>query len=287
MRFILALFIFSLSTTNVFAIGGGGGEGGGQETNGGDGFVAEYLHVFDNLMKELPNKIILPNGKIIFKQRLINGRLESRYASVEYLILESIEKGASNQPYLTPPTITISRTFWKALTLEGKRLLTLHEQLFIAGYDDTDYSYSSAAYDRIVNGQTYDKIVLNSSLATCDEQFFDRLSKADFDESFPSLDQQNAAFYAATIVGCLDFIKLWAQWGKNVNQCILYTPLSAVVQSNRIKDFPTRFEILKTLVQAGALPNLECSLRQSACKMAKVKFEYPENQILFKLMKCK
>lgn len=117
----------------------------GIQTNGGDGIVAEFLAIFDNLYFELSHTN-LNSDKV--KGTQILAAMNSKRAHLELkstpeLSIDNIAKDAINYPELNPPLIEISQISWSRLSRVQKAQLVLHEMLPIAGYADHDYALSS------------------------------------------------------------------------------------------------------------------------------------------------
>lgn len=143
---LASLFFFTfLIGQNVFAIGGD------HAGNGGDAVVQEFISFGRETVKLLPyleTKIISEDQKAALKKAILNAKIESQ----ERLFLGSKPVDAINYP--SEMRIEVSRSRWqvsRADVYNAHWALALHEYLWLAGINDTNYVVSNPLFTDLLS----------------------------------------------------------------------------------------------------------------------------------------
>ncbi|MEK2645836.1 hypothetical protein [Bdellovibrio sp. BCCA] len=244
------LFSFLLPTTSFAYIRNG------TETNGGDGFVADFYRVLDNTIKILNSKSLEDIEQVqlieIKKQR---SNLD--VISAPSVFLNDKELSAINNPYFSPPRITISQKFWQGFSEEQKIQLVLHEMLPVVGFSDHDYKFSGALMAKILPS-SQDLATIYDLIDTCS------LSRIDsFDmNTLKFAKKLNYLIHSAALKGCGTFVKKAVQSGWDIDYCwkqkTSYQDLDATAFNSPDQLFVkwTTLDVLKSL---GANPLKICT----------------------------
>lgn len=269
---ILALLgIFTLLPTQGFCRGG-------EETNGGDGVVAEFFFAFDNIISLFPEDLHYSETLVFTKKDLRATRQTVSVSSAPNLYLNDKEVMAINKPYANPPSITISQSLWKNLDFDAKQHLVLHEILPILGHQDKDYGYSSWISQRIFRSNSQGWLNTLQALRACRREAIQSLTWGHLQR----LDSQyslNEVLNTGLYQGCAILYTRLFEIGVPANTCInetsddmqFSTALSFMIR--KLKQEPEIFwelDIFKSqvqrMIQLGADPHLKCHRNDlSAC----------------------
>lgn len=222
----------------------------GQETNGGDGFAAEFLIELDSLLEQMPMTLILADGSPLKSSVLINARNAVRVSSAPQLILNGVEVAAINRPYATPPEIVVSRSLWRELSKEQRSHLTLHEILPVAGIFDADYKNSSQIYSQLRSGFAVTFSSMLKVVDNCDTGAIQQLSRTSFKKSLTP-PQMTSLLFTALNNKCRALVEKYLLWSIPMDHCMgQRSTLMIYMQSNWIQAAES-LHILQLLVDAG------------------------------------
>ncbi|MDG0815804.1 hypothetical protein [Bdellovibrio svalbardensis] len=246
---ILALLFWLILPHTSFALNSG------TETNGGDGFVADFLRVADSTFRELESKPLSDTERVQL-QKLKNQRWNLDVVSSPSVSLNGKDLSAINNPSFSPPKITISQKYWNKFSDEQKAQLVLHEMLPIVGYPDQDYKLSGALMIKLLQS-TQDLSTIYDLVETCSYLQIDR-----FDiYSLKNAKHLNHLIHSAAVKGCQPFIKKAIEAGWNVDYCwkgqTAYQNLKRSAYTFDDKFF-INLSTLDFLVSLGANPEKVC-----------------------------
>lgn len=157
-----------------------------QETHGGNGFIADFLSVYDELMQPEFKSCydLLPNQRD--HQNLLRLRKELEVRSQPWVEFEGRPVGAINQPLRSPRLVVISEDYWKTSNLTQKKALVLHELVHLLGYrnESPTYLYSAPILSCIKKMQ---------SIPDSPEDKFDRSDMCDLIQNliYPDVKKEN------------------------------------------------------------------------------------------------
>jgi len=142
----LIFLLGTLISLNAFS-------GGGTVGNGGDAISQEFTFLATELVSYLP---YLPaNTSFSLEQRKAYATAvqETKVNTQDHLTLNGVEVDAINYP--DKKVIEVSRSRWALLSsdpeVKNKRqAIALHEYLWIAGIDDTNYRYSTPLFKELM-----------------------------------------------------------------------------------------------------------------------------------------
>ncbi|WP_415061503.1 hypothetical protein [Bdellovibrio sp.] len=274
---------------------------GGEETNGGDGVVAEFYAVFDHIIDLFPEQLHYSDTTVFTRQDLQKIRMSIATTSAPSLYLNDKEVMAINRPFTNPPSIVISQKSWKDLNADAKQKLVLHEVLPIMGYHDQDYSYSSWISQRIFLPETDGKLTSLQALRACRREAIQSLTWAHL-QKLTSQYSQSDILNAGLYQGCSALYARLFEIGIPANTCIAETSdemqfstgLSFMIR--KLKQEPEIFwesnafkTYLERMIQLGADPKVKCHENDmSACdhyNSLKAKYR-PDDSFAFLERKC-
>lgn len=250
-KLILASLICALLPTTTFAVI----LRDGTETNGGDGFVADFFRVLDNTIKILDSKPLEDIEQLQLNE-IKKQRLNLEVISAPFVSLNGKDLSAINNPYFSPPRITISQKFWNGFSEEQKIQLVLHEILPVAGFSDQDYKFSGALMAKILPS-SQDLAAIYDLIDTC--SFVQILS---FDvNTLKFAKKLNYLIHSAALKGCSTFIRKAVDAGWDVDYC---WKRKTAYQNLEATDFASdqlmmKWITLDLLKSIGALPRKVCT----------------------------
>ncbi|WP_374073644.1 hypothetical protein [Bdellovibrio bacteriovorus] len=246
---LVLLFASLIHTSPALAIRNG------TETNGGDGFVADFYKVLDETTQMLEAET-LSESEFIQLNKIKGLRHLIEVLSTPTVFLNGREVSAINNPTLFPPRIVISQKYWKDFSDEQKRQLVLHEMLPVAGFYDKDYGLSSAFMLKL-QPKSQDITLVYDMVAMCSTMSLGKLRISVLRKT-KSL---NHLIHSATMKGCRDFIKAAANAGWDIEYCRNgQTPYQAL--HGAAFDIPDgmflKMATLDLLLSLGAQPQKLC-----------------------------
>jgi hypothetical protein len=142
---------------------------GGEQTNGGDGVVADFYGALDMVIALMPPQLRYSESLSFKKDDFQNIRDRVFITSAPSVYVGQQEVMALNKPKSNPPEIVVSQRLWPVLGQENKYRLALHELLPIMGYADKGYSYSGWIAQRVMNlNKERSPAALFRSMRICD-----------------------------------------------------------------------------------------------------------------------
>lgn len=222
----------------------------GQETNGGDGFAAEFLIELDSLLEQMPMTLILADGSALKSAVLTSARNAVRVSSAPQLILNGIEVAAINRPYANPPEIVVSRSLWRELSKEQRSHLTLHEILPVAGIYDADYRNSSQIYSQLRTGFAVTFSSMLKVVDRCDAGTIQQVTEASFKRSLTS-EQMTSLLFTALNNKCRALVDKYVQWNIPMDLCVGKRSTLMIYMQSIWNQAEESLHILQALMDAG------------------------------------
>jgi hypothetical protein len=123
----------------------------GQEGHGGDAAVGLFYGATETMLACLKAAPATWNVNLPQLTRDLDQAIaDTTVSSVDQTILNGVEVDAINYPNAEKPRILLNRKRWlsKDFGLDARAMISLHEFLSIAGYDDSRYGISYRLIDR-------------------------------------------------------------------------------------------------------------------------------------------
>lgn len=280
MKIIFALFILSASVPSFSKP-----VDDGQVTNGGDGYVAEFFLILDSALAQMPLTMPLENDETLKRSTLEFARNTIKVTSEESLRLEDREVSAINQPYTTPPTIKISRTFWKVLSENQKLQLAIHELLPIVGVYDADYKNSTVLIQIIKQSIPLSYPALTTAVSTCDANAIESIPMDSF-LRFTTPIQRNSLLIEALNRNCGPLLTKYISMNIDMDICIGSLSVISFYLKNAL-DKDQSANILKLLMQGGASAVKTCSYRVNNACTELHNFKFSQRDRFAEILQCK
>ncbi|QDK38753.1 hypothetical protein [Bdellovibrio sp. NC01] len=280
MKILIVILCALLSSTSAFSMT----LIDGQVTNGGDGYVAEFFLLLDSALSHMPATIPLENNATLQRSVLQQARNQVQISSEENLHLDGREVSAINQPFTNPPTIKLSRSFWKVLSENQKLQLVVHEIFPVAGVYDADYKNSTALIRIIAQTTPLSFSSLAAATSVCDTDTINAIPEEPF-MRLTTDEQKKALLIESLNQSCAPLLRKYIAMNINMDICVGGISLMNWYLRQATGDERT-FDILKLLMLGGAPVTQTCATRlNDSCKQI-MTLKLPQPERFAEVLRC-